>query len=162
MHIIGWNLGSGPFSNIVSNSSSRAKFISTSLTFIRKWGFDGLGFFNFLYFNFYLIKFIWLIFGLKDIDWEYPANRQGSRSADKDLFTTLLKVRYVLNKNSIFKSIFFAHIWKEINAVFEPYDLMLTAAVGVGFETAYKAYDIPAISKYTLFLFKLRIFFFQS
>ena len=42
---------------------------------------------------------------------------------------------------------------KEINAVFEPYDLMLTAAVGVGFETAYKAYDIPAISKYTLFIY---------
>ena len=44
---------------------------------------------------------------------------------------------------------------KEINAVFEPYDLMLTAAVGVGFETAYKAYDIPAISKYTLFIYSL-------
>jgi chitinase len=37
---------------MASNPTSRANFISTSVTFLKKWNFDGL-----------------------DIDWEYPTDR---------------------------------------------------------------------------------------
>ena len=39
----GWNFGSGRFSDMATNPISRANFISTSVTFLRQYGFDGLG-----------------------------------------------------------------------------------------------------------------------
>jgi chitinase len=38
----GWNAGSGPFSNMVTDTALRQKFISTSLAFLKKHKFDGL------------------------------------------------------------------------------------------------------------------------
>ena len=64
---------------MVTDSNARANFVSSSVAFIKKWGFDGL-----------------------DIDWEYPANRDGSRSTDKNLFTTLLTVIYVESRKGEF------------------------------------------------------------
>jgi chitinase len=52
---------------MVTNPTARANFVSTSVTFLRKYNFDGL-----------------------DLDWEYPGSRTGARSTDKFLFTSLL------------------------------------------------------------------------
>ncbi len=49
----GWNFGSGGFSDMATNPISRANFISTSVTFLRQYGFDGLGIFL-GYYYFYL------------------------------------------------------------------------------------------------------------
>ena len=66
----GWNMGSTDFSNMVANSASRARFISTTIEFLRERNLDGL-----------------------DLDWEYPSNRAGSRPEDKERFACLCKVR---------------------------------------------------------------------
>ena len=52
---------------MVTNPTTRANFVNTSVTFLRKYNFDGL-----------------------DLDWEYPGSRTGARSTDKFLFTSLL------------------------------------------------------------------------
>ncbi|XP_025100314.1 chitotriosidase-1-like isoform X1 [Pomacea canaliculata] len=62
----GWNVGSGPFTEMVTTQQSRAQFIQSAITLLRKWSFDGL-----------------------DVDWEYPANR-GSPAVDRVHFTSLI------------------------------------------------------------------------
>lgn len=64
----GWNAGSVPFSQMVTDVNLREKFARTSVEFVRDFGFDGL-----------------------DMDWEYPAMR-GGLPEDKDNFIELLKV----------------------------------------------------------------------
>uniref|UniRef100_A0A8D3EBJ1 chitinase n=1 Tax=Scophthalmus maximus TaxID=52904 RepID=A0A8D3EBJ1_SCOMX len=63
----GWNFGSAGFSQMVSSPSNRQTFISSVISFLRQYEFDGL-----------------------DIDWEYPANR-GSPPQDKQYYSVFLE-----------------------------------------------------------------------
>ncbi|CAF4689793.1 unnamed protein product, partial [Rotaria sp. Silwood2] len=104
----GWNFGSADFSHMVKNEQLRKDFVQQATLFIRHHQFDGL-----------------------DLDWEYPANRQGSRPQDKQLFTSLIE---------------------ELKAAFEPYNLLLTAAVAAEKSTIETAYEIDKIAKYIDFI----------
>ncbi|KAL7640813.1 UNVERIFIED_CONTAM: hypothetical protein RMT77_009088 [Armadillidium vulgare] len=61
-----------------------------------------------------------------DLDWEYPANR-GGKPEDKENFV---------------------HLLREMKEAFQPYQWILTAAVGAGSSTIDTAYDIPKMSEY--------------
>ncbi|KAH8299319.1 hypothetical protein KR044_000387, partial [Drosophila immigrans] len=63
----GWNEGSEKYSVMAADAGKRATFISSTLAFIQRYGFDGL-----------------------DLDWEYP-NQRGGGPQDKQNFVTLLR-----------------------------------------------------------------------
>lgn len=65
----GWNEGSSRFSNLVADEDRRATFVKNVVKFLRQNNFDGL-----------------------DLDWEYPAFRDGSKPADKENYAALVKV----------------------------------------------------------------------
>ncbi|CAF2966008.1 unnamed protein product [Rotaria sp. Silwood2] len=106
----GWNFGSADFSHMVKNEQLRKDFVQQATLFIRDHQFDGL-----------------------DLDWEYPANRQGSRPQDKQLFTSLIK---------------------ELKAAFKPYNLLLTAAVAAEKSTVETAYEIDKIANHHTALYE--------
>ncbi|ROT64165.1 chitinase 5 [Penaeus vannamei] len=62
----GWNEGSSKYSQMAATEDSRAKFITSCVLFLQKFGFDGL-----------------------DLDWEYPTLR-GGKPEDKLNFALLL------------------------------------------------------------------------
>jgi chitinase len=64
----GWTAGSLAYSNMASTVQNRKEFIDSSIKWLRDYNFDGL-----------------------DMDWEYPANRDG-KSYDKANFGLLCKV----------------------------------------------------------------------
>ena len=61
-------MGSGPFSEVSKNETNRHIFIRSAVKFLRKWNFDGL-----------------------DLDWEFPAKREGSCAEDKMYFSFLVR-----------------------------------------------------------------------
>lgn len=80
----------------------RAKFVKSAVDFVLKYKFDGL-----------------------DMDWEYPAQREGIES-DKEAYTQLLK---------------------ELRTEFDKHGLLLSAAVASAEFSASMSYDIPQIQK---------------
>ena len=64
----GWNVGSMPFTRMVSTEGNRREFAYNSADFLAMYGFDGL-----------------------ELDWEYPTAR-GSPAVDKQRFAELVKV----------------------------------------------------------------------
>jgi chitinase len=62
-------MGSKPFSDMAINETNRQVFINSTIKFLRRWNFDGL-----------------------DIDWEFPAKREGSRIEDKESLNFLVAV----------------------------------------------------------------------
>lgn len=73
----GWNAGSGPFSNMAATASSRKVFIDSVIALLDKYTYDGL-----------------------DLDWEYPAQREGSKPQDKQNFSLLIKVSKCKNRKN--------------------------------------------------------------
>ncbi|CAF0724867.1 unnamed protein product [Didymodactylos carnosus] len=97
----GWNHGSGKFSDMVQNTTSRNTFVRTAVIYLQMHKFDGL-----------------------DLDWEYPGSRDGSRPTDKVFYTTLLQ---------------------ELKRAFQPYGLLLSAALAAGKSTIDAGYEISNV-----------------
>ena len=66
----GWNEGSSRFSPMVADPDRRREFVKNAVKFLRKNHFDGL-----------------------DLDWEYPAFRDGGKPRDKDNYASLVQVK---------------------------------------------------------------------
>ncbi|XP_023176704.2 mucin-5AC isoform X5 [Drosophila hydei] len=107
----GWNEASSRFSPLVASADRRQQFIKNILKFLRQNHFDGI-----------------------DLDWEYPAHREGGKSRDRDNY---------------------AQFVQELRAEFEREAektgrsrLLLTMAVPAGIEYIDKGYDVPKLNKY--------------
>ena len=70
----GWNEGSRRFSPLVADPKRRRKFIRSAIKFLRQYNFDGL-----------------------DLDWEYPAARDGGKPEDKANYAKFVAVSNVSN-----------------------------------------------------------------
>ena len=65
----GWNEGSSRFSPMVADARRRKEFVKNCVKFLRQNHFDGL-----------------------DLDWEYPAFRDGGQPHDKENYALLVEV----------------------------------------------------------------------
>ncbi|XP_065077176.1 acidic mammalian chitinase-like [Ochlerotatus camptorhynchus] len=104
----GWNEGSQKFSTVAQNAILRARFAKDAAAFCTNQGFDGL-----------------------DVDWEYPGQRDGDPSVDRENFVSLLS---------------------DLKVEFSKRGLLLTAAVAAAESSASISYNIPEISKYLDFI----------
>lgn len=66
----GWNEGSSRFSPMVADPGRRKEFVKNTVKFLRQNHFDGL-----------------------DLDWEYPAFRDGGKPRDRNNYADLVQVR---------------------------------------------------------------------
>ncbi|XP_018378075.1 PREDICTED: uncharacterized threonine-rich GPI-anchored glycoprotein PJ4664.02-like [Trachymyrmex cornetzi] len=111
----GWNEGSSRFSPMVADPARRREFIKNSVKFLRQNHFDGL-----------------------DLDWEYPAFRDGGKPRDKDNYADLVQ---------------------ELRKEFERESsktgrsrLLLSMAMPAGVEYIDKGYDVPRLNEYLDFI----------
>ncbi|XP_026815829.1 flocculation protein FLO11-like isoform X2 [Rhopalosiphum maidis] len=111
----GWNEGSARFSKLVDDEDKRKEFVKNVVKFLRQNNFDGL-----------------------DLDWEYPAYRDGSKPSDKENYASLVKeLREEFNRES---------------SKTGRSRLLLTMAVPAGIEYIDKGYDIPELNKHLDFM----------
>ncbi|XP_058456719.1 chitinase-3-like protein 1 [Malaya genurostris] len=104
----GWNEGSRKFSIVAANHTLRQRFIRDAIDFSKRHNFDGV-----------------------DLDWEYPAQRNGNPAIDKNNYA----------------------IWlEEIRSAFDREGLILSAAVASVKHSAEKSYDIERVSAALHFL----------
>uniref|UniRef100_A0A182NJ73 chitinase n=1 Tax=Anopheles dirus TaxID=7168 RepID=A0A182NJ73_9DIPT len=104
----GWNEGSRKFSTMAASAELRKRFIYDCVQFCQRHGFDGI-----------------------DLDWEYPAQRDGNPLIDRENHALLVE---------------------EMRLVFDQYRLLLTAAVASVEFSAGLSYDVPRVAKSFHFL----------
>ncbi|XP_055626232.1 mucin-2 isoform X1 [Toxorhynchites rutilus septentrionalis] len=107
----GWNEGSSRFSPMVGDAERRSQFVKNAIKFLRQNHFDGL-----------------------DLDWEYPAFRDGSKPKDRENYAQLVQeLREEFDRES--------------SKTGRP-RLLLTMAVPAGIEYIEKGYDVVKLNKY--------------
>ncbi|XP_059619537.1 chitinase-3-like protein 1 [Phlebotomus argentipes] len=104
----GWSEGTEAFSKVANDPVKRGIFVKNCMDFVEKYDFDGL-----------------------DLDWEYPGQRDGNKTTDKEAFTLLVK---------------------ELATALHSKKLLLTALVAPERYSFNVAYDIPQISKHLDFM----------
>ncbi|XP_001663099.2 chitinase-3-like protein 1 [Aedes aegypti] len=104
----GWNEGSEKFSTVAESPILRKRFAQDAARFCSYHGFDGL-----------------------DVDWEYPAQRDGDPTVDRENFVLFLA---------------------DLREEFSNRGLLLTAAVAATESSASISYNIPEVSKYLDFI----------
>ncbi|KAM0733221.1 Acidic mammalian chitinase [Formica fusca] len=111
----GWNEGSSRFSPMVADPARRREFVKNAVKFLRQNHFDGL-----------------------DLDWEYPAFRDGGKPRDKDNYANLVQELY-------------EEFERESSKTGRP-KLLLSMAVPAGIEYIDKGYDVPRLNEYLDFI----------
>ncbi|KAL1402578.1 hypothetical protein pipiens_019709, partial [Culex pipiens pipiens] len=104
----GWNEGSQKFSTVAQSPALRLRFAKDAAEFCERMGFDGL-----------------------DVDWEYPGQRDGDPSVDRENFVELLS---------------------DLKQEFSNRGLLLTAAVAAAENSAAISYNISGISTHLDFI----------
>lgn len=107
----GWNEASSRFSPMVANGDKRRLFVKNAIKYLRQNHFDGL-----------------------DLDWEYPAFRDGGKPRDRANYA-----QFVQELREEFD--------REASKTGRP-RLLLTMAVPAGEEYVEKGFDIPKLNKY--------------
>ncbi|XP_072745490.1 uncharacterized protein [Anoplolepis gracilipes] len=111
----GWNEGSSRFSPMVADPERRREFVKNAVKFLRQNHFDGL-----------------------DLDWEYPAFRDGGKPRDKDNYANLVQELY-------------EEFERESSKTGRP-RLLLSMAMPAGIEYIDKGYDVPRLNEYLDFI----------
>nr|XP_045604735.1 mucin-5AC-like isoform X4 [Procambarus clarkii] len=106
----GWNEGSGRFSELVSLPEYRRTFIISTIKHLRRYNFDGL-----------------------DLDWEYPASRDGSMPEDRENYAALVKE--------------LREAFDDEGSKVKKGPLLLTMAVPAGKNYIDKGYDVPSLTR---------------
>ncbi|XP_047533085.1 mucin-5AC isoform X2 [Vanessa atalanta] len=107
----GWNEGSSRFSPMVAAKDRRREFVRNVIKFLRQNHFDGL-----------------------DLDWEYPAFRDGGKPKDRENYAKLVKeLREEFERES--------------EKTGKP-RLLLTMAVPAGIEYILKGFDVKTLNRY--------------
>ncbi|XP_050350766.1 mucin-2 [Nymphalis io] len=107
----GWNEGSSRFSPMVAAKDRRREFVRNVIKFLRQNHFDGL-----------------------DLDWEYPAFRDGGKPKDRENYAKLVKeLREEFERES--------------EKTGKP-RLLLTMAVPAGIEYIQKGFDVKTLNRY--------------